>query len=110
MYDKGEAYDYQSQAINSDWGSLPNCINTMKRRTCWLTTSLNHTGFIVIDDGANDKDAAEGATCLNRIDFIVINDRANEKDDAEGASWLNLIGFIGINDGANEKYATAGAY
>ena len=47
---------------------------------------MNHIGFIVIDDGANDKDAAEGATWLNRIDFIIIDDGANDKDAAGGAT------------------------
>ena len=47
---------------------------------------MNRIGFIVIDDGANDKDAAEGATWLNRIGFIVIDDEENDKDAAAGAN------------------------
>ena len=62
----------------------------MKGRPCWLPTWLNHIGFIVIDNRANDKDAAEGATWLNRIGCIVINEKANNKDAAAGANWMNL--------------------
>ena len=52
---------------------------------------MNIIGFIVIDNGANEKDVAEGAIGLNHIVFIVIDDGANDKDAAAGEKLNEFV-------------------
>ena len=52
-----------------------------------LVANMNEfVSFVVIDDGANDKDAAEGAKLNEFVLLVVIEDRENDKDAAEGAN------------------------
>ena len=108
MYDKCGAYDYYSQAIDSNRGWSTDCRNPMKGRPCWLPTWLN---LYRLFRNRRQSECQRRRRRRNMNEFVLypsLTTKRKTKTPPRAQKLFNRIGFVIINDGANNKDAAAG--